>query len=110
MSARAEVFAALSKSGIPVAHMAWPKGSAPELPWCVFYLDDAKALFADDDFRCRHGTWACELYQESASSETEEAVEKAIHDAFGGYDKAETWVESEDCLMTVYRFTVVEGA
>lgn len=108
MSPRERVFSELSKSGLPVAHFAWPKGSAPELPWIVFYLDDDRASFADDWFWCGNGTWVAELYMETSSSEVEAKVEEAIGAAFGGFAKSEAWVESEGCAMTAYRFDVVE--
>mgnify|MGYP007070073968 CR=1 FL=1 len=36
---------------MPCAHMAWPIGKAPELPWCVYYLDDADGFEADNSLR-----------------------------------------------------------
>lgn len=88
--------------------MAWPDNAAPPLPWMVFYLDDDLKLDADNRRWVSHGTWVVELYQKHADSEVEGKVESAITEAFGDYDKTETWVDAEDCLMTIYRFTVIE--
>lgn len=105
---RKQVAAALKASGIPFAHMAWPVNQAPDLPWCVFYLDEDSRLDADNGRWASCGTWAVELYQKAADSAVEKAVEDAVTTAFGDYYKSETWVDSEDCLMTSYRFTVIE--
>lgn len=105
---RKQVAAALKASGIPFAHMAWPVNQAPDLPWCVFYLDEDSRLHADNRRWASYGSWIVELYQKAADSAVEEAVEDAVATAFGDYSKSETWVDSEDCLMTSYRFTVIE--
>lgn len=105
---RKAVTAMLETTGIPFAHMAWPVNAAPPLPWSVFYLDDDRKLNADNRRWASAGTWTVELYQRSASSETEGKVERAISEAFGDYTKQEAWVDEEDCLMTAYSFTVIE--
>lgn len=105
---RKDVNAVLESTGLPAAHMAWPVGSAPDLPWAVFYLEEDRKLNADNRRWATYGTWAVELYQRAADPEIEGKVEDALSEAFGDYSKEETWVESENCLMTVYRFTVIE--
>ena len=102
------MFAALKATGVPSTHMAWPVNSAPPLPWAVFYLDDDLKLNADNRRWASRGTCVVELYQKAADPALEGKVESAINEAFGDYDKTETWVDSEDCLMTIYRFTVIE--
>lgn len=105
---RKKVCAVLDAAGVQNAHMAYPVNSAPPLPWAVFYLDDDMKLNADNRRWASHGTWVVELMEKSADPELEERVENAISEAFGDYDKTETWVDLEDCLMTIYRFTVIE--
>lgn len=84
--------------------MAWPVGSAPDLPWCVFYLYEDGRLSADDKRYYDMPTWAVELYQRQSDAETEGALEQSIRERFGDYDKSEAWVESEGCLQTTYTF------
>ena len=105
---RKQVAAALEATGLPFAHMTWPANQAPDLPWCVFYLDEDDALNADNKRLLTIGHWTVELYQKAADSAVEKQVEDAIAQAFGDYRKSETWVDSEDCLMTAYGFTVIE--
>lgn len=98
----------LETAGIPFAHMTWPVNQAPDLPWCVFYLDEDYAFNADGKRFITYGYWTVELYQKAADSAIEKQVEDAITQAFGDYRKSETWVDEEDCLMTSYAFTVIE--
>lgn len=105
---RKQVAAMLEATGLPYAHMTWPVNQAPDLPWCVFYLDEDVSFNADNKRFMTHGYWTVELYQRAADSAIEKQVEDAITQAFGDYRKTETWVDSEDCLMTAYGFTVIE--
>lgn len=105
---RKAVCAALDSTEVSSAHMAWPVNAAPPLPWITFYLDEDNALDADNGRWASHGRWVVELYQKAADSEVEGRVESAITEAFGDFRKTETWVDSEDCLKTSYRFTVIE--
>lgn len=103
-----EVVAAVRSAGLQVAHMAWLVDSAPALPWCVFYLYEDGKFSADDKRYYAHPTWAVELYQRQSDTETETALESAIHASFGDFNKTEVWVESEGCLQTTYTFTETE--
>lgn len=105
---KANVVACVRSAGLQVAHMAWPVGSAPALPWCVFYLYEDGKLNADDKRYYACPTWAVELYQRQSDTETETALEDAIHVSFGDFNKTEVWVESEGCLQTTYTFTELE--
>ena len=105
---RKRVASALEATGVPFAHLRWPLNQAPDLPWCVFYLDEDNVFNADDRRWITRGRWVVELYQRAADSAIEKQVEDAITQAFGDYRKTETWVDTEDCLMTTYRFTVIE--
>lgn len=103
-----DVYTALSGAGIPIAYMAWPKGSAPQLPWAVYYLDDYDGVRADDEMWCEASKYIVELYQRLADEDVRERVEQAITASFGGFDKEETWVEDEGVYMTTYRFTAID--
>ena len=94
-------------AGFPVAHVAWPVGSAPALPWCVYLLDEDDKLSADDSRWCSLTRWIVELYTKQDDEESCAKLEGALSAAFGDYEKNETWVESESCVMTSYRFTEI---
>ena len=109
-----EVYAAISSvslgdSTLPCAHIAWREGSAPStLPWAVYYLDEETSFDCDNTRYCAVRRWTVELYQKARDGELEAALEAAIVDNFSPFDKAESWVENENCLMTSYYFTEVE--
>lgn len=106
---RERVYKALCESGLPVAHMAFKRGKAPELPWCVYYEGTSDDLHADGRNYAKVRTFYVELYQKNPSEEVEGRLEKAISDSFGAWSKEEEfWVDDEDCAETVYTFTVIE--
>ena len=88
--------------------MAWPEGSAPSLPWCVYLMEEDAKLSADDRRWASLTRWRVELYHKQADAESEKKLEAALAAAFGGFDKSETWVESEGCMLTAYVFTEIE--
>lgn len=106
--AHEDVMACVTGADLPCVHMAWPVGSAPEPPWCAFYEDDTDGFHADDHAYARRVTWAVELIQRWRDSSVEAALEEAILAAFGPFEKTESWDGSEQCLVTVYRFTEIE--
>lgn len=99
-----EVVAAVRAAGLPVAHIAWPKDSAPKLPFCVFYIYGDAVVFADNSRYADHYQWCVELYQRQNDSESEKKLEAELKSAFGTFKKSEAWVESEGCMQTTYVF------
>lgn len=100
-----DVFAVAQDAGIPAAHMAWPVGSAPALPWLVFYVESQYGTYADNTIYKPSPRWAIELYQRTCDDELVEKVEASILERFGPFSKTESWVEDENCLQTTYYFT-----
>lgn len=94
----------MDAAGIPSVHMAWREGTAPELPWCVFYIEDTDGVFADNSITVSSTKWVVELYQRQSKQDVEDAVEAAILSAFGPFTKSEAWVEKENCIQTSYYF------
>ncbi len=104
----ADVQTCVESAGIPCVHTAWPAGSAPQLPWCVFYLDESDGFYADGTAFAESESWVVELYQRSRDAAVEATLESAIRSRFGPFRKTEGWVESEGCLQTAYYFTEIE--
>ena len=99
----------LGDGTLPCAHMTWRDGSAPaSLPWAVYYLDDESSMNADDTRYCSVRKWFVELYQKARDPELEAALEQAIVDNFSPYEKSESWLSTENCLLTSYNFTEIE--
>ena len=103
MSAQ-HVYDTISTAGIPIAHIAWPKGKAPDLPWAVYRLDSNMAFEADNVNYVENPRWEVDLYQKSTDQELEHVIEEAIAMEFGPYSKSETWLSDENCHATVYLF------
>lgn len=88
--------------------MAWPVGSAPNLPWAVFYMDDSEAV-GDNGGYAERQDWVVELYQRSRDAALEKELEGALRGRYGAIAKSESWSSSESCLITAYYFTDFEG-
>lgn len=107
MSAK-EVYKAVS-SVMPCAHLAFREGSAPELPWCVYYLDDIDGFAADNRFAAKKNHWVVEHYWRNYSEEKESALEKVLEEKFGTFSKSEVWVDDENCCQTAYYFSEIDN-
>ena len=105
----ADVVSCVRAAGLPVVRMAWPKGSAPPLPWCAFYLEETRGFCSDNELYAPRSTWVVELYQRSSDPEVEAALERSIASTFGPYDKTDAWIEDEGCIQTAYRFAQIEN-
>lgn len=103
-----KVVSVVADAGFPIARLAWPLGSAPKLPWCVFSLYEDAKLDADGGRWVSYPRWSVELYHSQTDNESEAKLEAALAAAFGDYGKTETWVESESCVMAAYVFTDME--
>ena len=94
---------------MPCAHIAWTAGSAPELPWCVYYLDESDGIAADNRLHAKRNHWIVEHYYKEYDAVYEAALEKALADAFGVFrTTGEMWVDDESCYETAYYFTEIE--
>lgn len=106
-----DVVAACEAVGLPCACMAWPVGSAPPLPWCVWRLEYTDGFDADDLVYARTDRIVLELYERSMDASLEAALEASISATFGPYSKSQSWVYDEGCVLTSYGFTdIQEGA
>lgn len=102
-----KVVATVESCGIPCAHECFPEGSAPPLPWTVYYLDTTDNVHADNSTFRFKARWIVELYEKAKDSELEMAIFNAIEENFSPPSMDETWVDDENCLMVVYRFTEI---
>lgn len=93
---------------MPCAHLAYQTAAAPELPWCVYYLDGVDGMAADNRFAAKRNSWVVEHYWRDYDEEKEAALEKAIEEKFGSFGKSEAWVDDENCCQTTYSFTEIE--
>lgn len=103
-----KVVSTVKSCGIECAHLAFPEGSAPALPWAVYYLDYTDNLHADNSTWDSKPYWIVELYEKTKDVDLELSIAQAIEEAFmSPPSMEETWIESENCRMTTYRFTEI---
>lgn len=103
-----ERVATLVRGLMPCAHMAWPTGEDPALPWAVFYAEETQGFCADGATFARARRWVVEVYERDRSEPLHRALESAVEAEFGPCDVSEWWSEGEQCLQTAYRFTSIE--
>lgn len=90
---------------LPHTYRAYPVDKAPALPWFVWYIDSESNFPADGQNYYNIKSLTVELYTASKDVDSETAIE-AVLDGMGIWDKTETWVDSEQCLMTTYTLEV----
>lgn len=108
MPSPCERIQATVSSVVPCAHLAWRRNQAPGLPWAVWY-DEPNTPGSDDGIMCVcHRFWV-ELYQKDVDEDVQDALFDALRKEYGHVSfGTETYIESEDCYMRVYRVSEIE--
>lgn len=108
MPSRRENLVSAVESHVPCAHLFWPAGEAPDLPWAV-YSDEPDGYGADDSNWATKHRWTVELYEKYPDTALETALFETLCGAYGYVEPPETvWIESEGCSRTLYRFSEIE--
>lgn len=94
-------------TGLPGAKFAWPIGGAPPLPWFVYYRDRKGEFHADNDNYFFMRRYKAELYIRENDPELEALFEEAVS-TLGPYRHREDWLDSENCMMHTFTFTLTE--
>lgn len=94
-------------TGLPGAKLAWPFGTVPSLPWFVYYRDKKGEFHADNDNYFIMPRYKAELYIRENDPELVSAFEEAVS-TLGTYRHRETWLDSENCTMHIFTFTLSE--
>lgn len=104
---RAEVATMIKGFGLPFAYWAYPEKEAPPLPYVIYYYPEETAETADNK---RHATVAVlniELYTSNKDFEQEAVIEAALDDAEIPFQKAESYLDSEQMFEVLYQTEVV---
>lgn len=108
MTEEALVFSTLSGlTGLPGTKDAWPFGEVPSLPWFVYYRDKKGEFHADNDNYYLMPRYKAELYIRENDPELVTAFEEAVS-TLGTYRHRDMWLESENCMMHTFTFTLTE--
>jgi len=93
---------------VPCVHMCWPVGGAPDLPWAV-YSDEPTGKGADDGNWTVTHRWSVELYEKYPDTALETALFDTLRGVYGYVEPpVTTWIDSEGCACTLYRFSGIE--
>jgi len=93
---------------VPCTHMCWPVGGAPELPWAA-YEDEPSGKGADNGNWTVTHRWAVHLYEKYCDTALESALFEDLRGAYGYVEPpTTTWIDSEGCACTTYRFSEIE--
>ena len=92
--------------GIPVAFRAFEQENAKPLPFiCWLYLND-EAFAADGVVYYAGRRVRVELYTEYVDAALEEKLETLLTQAELFFEKAQEYIESEDCYQTSYEMEI----
>lgn len=94
-------------TGLPGTRRAWPFGQVPPLPWFVYYRDRKGEVHADNDNYFLIPRYKVELYTKENDPELVSIFMDAIS-TLGPYRHRETWLDSENCTMHTFTFTLTE--
>lgn len=108
MTDDARVYSTLSDmTGLPGSKYSWPYGRVPPLPWFVYYRDKRGEVHADNDTYCTVPRYIAELYMRENDPELVDAFAEAVQ-TLGAYRHRDVWLESENCTMHTFTFTLTE--
>lgn len=101
----AEVKRRLEGCGLPLAYRCFPEGSAPPLPYLVYYESGEVNFPADGSNYYNTKQITVELYTQGKDPSSEAAVEAAL-EGLGIWEMTEVFIDSEKCLQIVYYLEV----
>lgn len=94
----------LETTKLPVAHLSFPEGEAPELPFICFINPEDNNFAADGVVYFSAHRMIVELYLEHRDEEIEEIVETAI--SYFYYTKDAEYLDDERCWLITYEMEV----
>lgn len=90
-----------------VAYRMFPVGSAPALPFIVYYSQGTDNAFGDNKtFHVVEDINIC-LYTKDKDIASETALESALNNAGFPWNKSEVYIDSEQCYEITYEITLI---
>lgn len=96
----------IAGTGLPVAYRVWEEGSAPALPYCVYYAGAADNFAADGVVYHTAQQYTVELYTVDKDPEVEAKIEAALTAAGIFWLKDETYIPTERMNEIIYEIEV----
>lgn len=101
-----DAISSVSTFATKVTYRAWPVGKAPNLPFICYLATDTDNFDADNKTYKVIQNVDVELYTAKKSENTEKALEKVFDDNGIPWDKAEEWLDSENCYEIIYNISI----
>ena len=106
MTAKSEVYKALTATGIQGRQEAYAVGKAPSPPFFTYSLVSRGEFVADDSNYAGLPRFHVELYEKVSSDRDEKAILAACQAvARGPVERTGTWSQSEQCHIEQFDFT-----
>lgn len=90
-----------------VAYRCFPVGQAPALPYICYEVDDSRNVIGDNEVIKEILDVDIDLYSRKKDTTSEGLIEAALKTAKIPWNKTETYIESEDCIMVTYSITLI---
>lgn len=101
-----EIATLIESIGLPYTYFQWDVGSAPELPYILFYYPERADFVADDKNYLKITRLNIELYSDNKDFANEALVESALETAGLVYTKEEQYISEERMYETLYTMEV----
>lgn len=89
-----------------VAYRAFPMGSAPALPFIVYYVQNSDNFMADGKVYLQKNEVTIELYSNEKDVASETLLETKLNDNCIPWQKYEEYIESEHMYQISYDITI----
>ncbi len=102
-----EIYTMISSFGFPAAYNHFPESTAKEPPFVCFYYPSSSDYMADNINYQKINELYIELYTASKDFAAEKAIEDKLREHGLGYERTETYLDSEKLYMQLYTMEVL---
>lgn len=90
-----------------VAYRFFPVGQAPALPFICYEVTESRNVIGSNTVIKEVLDVDIDLYSKQKDTASEGLIESALNTAKIPWNKTETYIESEQCLMVTYSITLI---
>lgn len=101
-----EIEEMIRNMGLKFTYYQWDVGSAPELPYILFYYPERDDFHADDKNYVKITRLNIELYSDNKDFEHEAIIEALLEEHEIIYEKEEQYISEERMYETLYTMEV----
>ncbi len=101
-----EIKEMIESIGLDFTYYQWDIGSAPELPYILFYYPERNDFLADGRNYLKITKLNIELYSDNKDFDNEEAIESVLDEYGLVYQKEEQYISEERMYEVLYTMEV----